>query len=143
MTDTEPRRAANDEEIRALWRRACDAWTRGDARAYGETFTADVDYVPFDGSLVRGREAVIENHDRLFRGVLTGSALVGDIESIRYVHGVPQHTGPTRADTRAGFLSGPSVPSHDAHGSAVGYRPALAAGSFFAAGDLRSSRPPG
>lgn len=82
---TEPSRAADDQEIRALWRRACEAWTRGDARAYGETFTADVDYVPFDGSLVRGRQAVVDSHDRLFRGVLFGSALVGDIESIRYL----------------------------------------------------------
>ena len=52
---------------------------------WGETFTADVDYVPFDGGLVRGRQAVVDSHDRLFRGVLSGSALVGQVESIRHV----------------------------------------------------------
>jgi uncharacterized protein (TIGR02246 family) len=77
---------ADDEEIRTLWVRACDAWTHGDARAYGETFTPDVDYVPYDGSLARGRQAVVDSHDRLFRGVLAGSALVGEVESIRYVN---------------------------------------------------------
>jgi uncharacterized protein (TIGR02246 family) len=86
MTESEVPRTPDDEEIRALWTRACDAWTHGDAHAYGETFTADVDYVPYDGSLVRGRDAVVETHDRLFRGVLAGSALVGEVESIRYVH---------------------------------------------------------
>lgn len=86
MTADEPQRAADDAEITALWSRACDAWTSGDADAYGETFTAEVDYVPFDGSLVRGRRSVVDSHDRLFRGVLSGSALVGHVESIRYVN---------------------------------------------------------
>ena len=86
MTESEGPRTTDDEEIRALWARACDAWTDGDAHAYGATFTADVDYVPYDGNLFRGRDAVVETHDTLFRGVLAGSALVGDVESIRYVH---------------------------------------------------------
>ncbi|HET6918981.1 MAG TPA: SgcJ/EcaC family oxidoreductase [Jiangellaceae bacterium] len=85
MPENEAPHKADDEEIRRLWVRACDAWTRGDAHAYGETFTPDVDYVPYDGSLVRGRQAVVASHDRLFRGVLTGSALVGEVESIRYI----------------------------------------------------------
>jgi uncharacterized protein (TIGR02246 family) len=63
-----------------------DAWTRGDAVAFGDTLTLDVDYVPFDGTRSIGRTEVVENHDRLFRGVLTGSALVGEVESIRYVN---------------------------------------------------------
>lgn len=78
--------AADDQEIRRLYDRLLDAWTRGDALAYGDTFTPDVDYVPFDGSRSVGRQAVVDNHDRLFRGVLSGSALVGEVETIRYVH---------------------------------------------------------
>ena len=74
-----------DAEIRRLFDELLDAWTRGDAAAYGATFTADVDYVPFDGSRSCGREDVVASHDKLFRGVLAGSALVGEVESIRYV----------------------------------------------------------
>jgi uncharacterized protein (TIGR02246 family) len=85
MPENEAPHTADDEEIRRLWVQACDAWTRGDAHAYGETFTPDVDYVPYDGSLVRGRQAVVDSHDRLFRGVLAGSSLVGEVESIRYI----------------------------------------------------------
>ena len=78
--------SADDQEIRRLFDRLLDAWTRGDARAYGWTFTSDVDYVPYDGSRVGGRQAVVDSHDHLFRGVLHGSALVGKVETIRYVH---------------------------------------------------------
>jgi uncharacterized protein (TIGR02246 family) len=74
-----------DAELRRLFARMCQAWTDGDARAYGDCFTPDVDYVSFDGYREHGREATIQSHDKLFRGVLYGSALVGDVEAIRYL----------------------------------------------------------
>jgi uncharacterized protein (TIGR02246 family) len=87
MNAIQSRPTATDErEIRQLYDELLDAWTRGDANAYGEVFTADVDYVPFDGSRLTGRHAVTDSHDRLFRGVLTGSALVGDVETVRHLH---------------------------------------------------------
>lgn len=75
----------NDTELHTLFARACRAWTDGDARAYGDCFTADVDYVGYDGSHARGRAQMVEGHDRLFRGVLTGSALVGEVAGVRYL----------------------------------------------------------
>jgi uncharacterized protein (TIGR02246 family) len=68
-----------------LFDRMCAAWTAGDAAAYGACFTEDTDYVSYDGTHARGRQAVVDSHDRLFRGVLTGSALVGRVESIRHL----------------------------------------------------------
>jgi uncharacterized protein (TIGR02246 family) len=78
-------RATDDQELKALFQRLCQTWTDGDAAAYGACFTADCDYVSFDGTRAHGRDQVIESHDKLFRGVLFGSALVGEVESIRYV----------------------------------------------------------
>jgi uncharacterized protein (TIGR02246 family) len=75
----------DDEQLRALFQQLCQAWTNGDAAAYGACFTADCDYVSFDGTRAHGRESVVESHDKLFRGVLFGTALVGEVESIRYV----------------------------------------------------------
>ena len=75
----------SDAQLRALFTRMCQAWTDGNARAYGDCFTSDVDYVSFDGYHERGREAMVQSHDKLFRGVLYGSALVGAVESIRYL----------------------------------------------------------
>jgi uncharacterized protein (TIGR02246 family) len=63
----------------------CKAWTAGDADAYGECFTEDCDYVSYDGTRATGRRPMVEAHDKLFRGVLAGSALVGEVESIRYL----------------------------------------------------------
>lgn len=74
-----------DTELVELFARLCAAWTAGDAAAYGECFTDDSDYVSYDGAHARGRQPMVENHDRLFRGVLSGSALVGDVESIRHL----------------------------------------------------------
>ncbi len=75
----------DDQRITDLFDRMCQAWTDGDAVAFGRCFTADCDYVSFDGYLEHGREPMVESHDRLFRGVLFGSALLGQVESIRHV----------------------------------------------------------
>jgi uncharacterized protein (TIGR02246 family) len=44
------------------------------------------DYVSYDGTRTVGRAAMHHHFDKLFRGVLAGSRLVGDIESIRFVN---------------------------------------------------------
>ncbi|MGC5029579.1 SgcJ/EcaC family oxidoreductase [Micromonospora sp. DT229] len=75
----------DDRQIRDLFDRLVQAWTDNDAAAYGACFTDDSDYVSYDGTRAVGRRGMQEAHDRLFRGVLAGSALVGEIESIRYV----------------------------------------------------------
>lgn len=76
---------ADDTELTALYARLCQAWADGDAEAYGTCFTDDSDYVSYDGSRAAGRRPMVDAHDKLFRGVLAGSSLVGDVESIRYV----------------------------------------------------------
>ncbi|SCK18097.1 SgcJ/EcaC family oxidoreductase [Streptomyces sp. WMMB 322] len=75
----------SDDEITQLFRRFMQAWTDNDAVAFGACFTPDADYVSYDGTRATGRQALQDNHDRLFRGVLAGSALVGDLESVRHI----------------------------------------------------------
>lgn len=75
----------DDDGVAELLHRAFRAWDDGDAAAYGACFTGDCDYVAFDGYRAHGRDAVIDSHDKLFRGVLFGSRLVGEIETIRYL----------------------------------------------------------
>jgi uncharacterized protein (TIGR02246 family) len=76
---------ATDVELVDLFGRMCSAWTAGDADGYGACFTEDSDYVSYDGTDTRGRRDMVANHDRLFRGVLSGSALVGEVESVRHL----------------------------------------------------------
>ena len=65
-----------------LTRRMSDAWKAGDADAYGRIFTDDSDYVAFDGTHLRGRDANVRHHQLLFDTVLKDSELVFE--------GVPQ-----------------------------------------------------
>lgn len=74
-----------DARIEDLFQRFMQAWTDGDAVAFGACFTEDSDYVSYDGTRAVGLAEHQANHDKLFRGVLTGSALVGEIEAIRRV----------------------------------------------------------
>ena len=75
----------DDRQIQDLFGRLLQAWTDNDAAAYGVCFTEDSDYVSYDGTRAIGRADMQNAHDRLFRGVLAGSALVGEIESIRHL----------------------------------------------------------
>ncbi|GAA3757401.1 hypothetical protein GCM10022225_48310 [Plantactinospora mayteni] len=76
---------SDDHQIRELFARLMQAWTDNDSAAYAACFTTDSDYVSYDGTRAVGRTAMQDAHDRLFRGVLAGSALVGEVESIRQI----------------------------------------------------------
>ena len=76
----------NDGGIHELFGRFMKAWGDNNAAAYAACFTEDSDYVSYDGTRSAGRAVMQDAHDRLFRGVLTGSILVGEIESIRYLN---------------------------------------------------------
>jgi uncharacterized protein (TIGR02246 family) len=81
MTSLENRKA----EVRELFESYCRAWTSADSEAFGQCFTEDADYVSYDGSWAVGRAKLQDNHDKLFRGVIAGSAMVGNIESLRFI----------------------------------------------------------
>src|SRR5260370_34794964 len=53
-----------------------DAWNRGDAAGYAALFADDADFVAWNGSHGRGRQAIEDGHRRLFDGPLAGSRMV-------------------------------------------------------------------
>jgi uncharacterized protein (TIGR02246 family) len=62
-----------------------DAWNRGDAAGYASLFADDADFVAWNGSYGRGRQAIEDGHRRLFDGPLTGSRMIlvdDDAESV-------------------------------------------------------------
>lgn len=85
MNGTLDRTSTDDAQLRAVFQQVMQTWTDNDAAAFGALFTDDSDYVSYDGTRAVGRTEHQANHDKLFRGVLAGSALVGALESIRYV----------------------------------------------------------
>jgi uncharacterized protein (TIGR02246 family) len=52
------------------------AWNDGDAAGYASLFTDDADFVAWNGSHGRGRQAIEDAHRRLFDGPLAGSRMV-------------------------------------------------------------------
>lgn len=76
---------ADEAAVRVLFAELLAAWGRGDGRAYAACFTADADYVAFDGSHTRGREAIDASHQQLFDTWLKGTRLVGQVTGVRFL----------------------------------------------------------
>jgi uncharacterized protein (TIGR02246 family) len=75
----------DETQVRELFVEFCRAWTEADSSGFGGLFTTDADYVSYDGSWAAGAAQLQDNHDKLFRGVIAGSAMVGEIESMRFI----------------------------------------------------------
>jgi uncharacterized protein (TIGR02246 family) len=72
----------DETAIRSLLTRLHDAWARGDGAAYAQCFAEQSDYITFNGMHLRGRTENAMLHSALFRGVLKGTKLSAEIESI-------------------------------------------------------------
>lgn len=78
--------AADEAAVRRLFRELIDCWARGDGHAYAALFTEDSDYIAFDGTHFRGRQANAVNHQKLFNTFLKGSTLAGQrIDRLRFL----------------------------------------------------------
>ncbi|WP_437733474.1 SgcJ/EcaC family oxidoreductase [Sorangium sp. So ce1335] len=78
-------RSTDEAAIRRMFEALSEAWAREGASAVDAFYTPDSDYVTFDGSWLRGREENRRTHEELFAGVLAGTRLVGEIESVRFL----------------------------------------------------------
>lgn len=76
---------ADANEVRALYRATMDGWNQGSAEAFAAPFTADADFVAFDGARFRGKDEIIRFHAPLFDKWLKGTRLVGDVTDVRFV----------------------------------------------------------
>jgi uncharacterized protein (TIGR02246 family) len=76
--------SADEPAVRALYQRAMDGWNQGSGTAFAAPFTADADFVAFDGSHFKGRDAIAAFHQPLFATHLKGTRLVGNVTSVRF-----------------------------------------------------------
>ncbi|MFJ4963808.1 SnoaL-like domain protein [Streptomyces sp. ADI96-02] len=77
----------DSDGVLALWRAMAEGWRRGDAEAFGAVFAEDVDFVTVRGEELRGREAVVAGHARLFAGPFRDTRLVPEIRLVRPLAG--------------------------------------------------------
>lgn len=78
-------RSADEAAIKGLFRRLLDDWAAGDGDSYGSRFTADAEYVAFDGSRTTGRAEIAASHQLLFDKYLQGTRLTGEIEGVKFL----------------------------------------------------------
>src|SRR5262245_17134604 len=74
--------AASREAIVDLTHRMEHAWNTADGLAYAGSFTEDSDYITFDGTHLRGRDANARHHQQLFDTVPKNTRLVFEGEPI-------------------------------------------------------------
>ncbi|MFI1334065.1 SgcJ/EcaC family oxidoreductase [Streptomyces sp. NPDC020845] len=79
---TEDIATTNTAAVRALFEANSRAW--GDTEAFADTFTEDADYVTFFGGHMTGRDGIADGHRGLFEGVLKGSRLYAEIDSLSF-----------------------------------------------------------
>jgi uncharacterized protein (TIGR02246 family) len=80
-----PGSTTDERAVRELYQRMMDGWNQGSGTAFAEPMADDVDFVPFDGVPIKGREALALFHDPLFRTHLKGTRLVGEVTQVRFL----------------------------------------------------------
>jgi uncharacterized protein (TIGR02246 family) len=73
----------DEVQIRALYQKMLNAW--GDAKAYAECFTSDVDYIIANGMIEKGWQEILEGHEVIFSAWARDSHLVGRIDRVRFL----------------------------------------------------------
>ena len=75
----------DEAAIRAIIATLSDAWTKGDAKLWGEQFAEDADFTAWTGGYVKGREAIIRGHDEVFHVFYPGTKQRLNVRSIRFL----------------------------------------------------------
>ena len=81
----EQTRATDVKRIRSIYDRHNQAWCDGDGEAYASVFTADADFIAFDGTHTVGRAEIAASHQELFDRYLQNTCLQGAIERIKFL----------------------------------------------------------
>ena len=78
----------DERAIRMVMSRIAASWDHSDAPAFASGFTADADYIVFDGTHIRGQDGIADSHRDLFEFFNTafgGSQLVEEKSGIRFL----------------------------------------------------------
>ena len=93
--------------IQETFNQLSDAWKNGDGAAFAQCCTEDVDFINLLGMHVTGRRAVVELHEKIFRGPYKDSTVAFAIESIRVISPAAALViAPSRLDVPAGPVKG-------------------------------------
>jgi uncharacterized protein (TIGR02246 family) len=75
----------DEAAIRAIIANLADAWTKADAKLWGDQFTEDADFTAWTGGSVKGREAITRGHKEVFNVFYPGTKQHLNVRSIRFL----------------------------------------------------------
>ena len=80
-----PQGSADETAVRNIIQEEIAAWNSGDAAAFSRHFAADGTFTNIRGQFFIGREAFMERHDFIFKGVYRGTTMKQDVVSLKFV----------------------------------------------------------
>lgn len=80
-----PQASPDETAVRNIIQEEIAAWNAGDAAAYSRHFATDGTFTNIRGQFFTGREAFIEKHDYIFKGIYRGTTLKQDVVSLKFV----------------------------------------------------------
>jgi len=77
--------ASDDHAVRSVPLDMIDAWNRGNGADFAARFSADADFIAFEGTQLGGREKIAAFHQHLFDTELKGTRLAGEVKFVRFL----------------------------------------------------------
>lgn len=84
-SDSSPRDLNSESAVRQCYENVMTGWNIGSAEAFAATFAKDGHLVGFDGTHLKGRQAITEFQRPLFEKWLKGTRLVGQVTNIEFL----------------------------------------------------------
>lgn len=75
----------DETAVMSVLTRLQTAWNTGDARAWANEFAPEADFTVWSGLRVRGREAIFEGHEMIFKGPYKGTTLTFSVDGVRWI----------------------------------------------------------
>jgi uncharacterized protein (TIGR02246 family) len=85
MSQSVADRSKDEAAIRAVIANLAEAWTKADAKLWGEQFAEDADFTVWTGTYVKGRAAITRGHEELFKNIYPGTKQRLNVRSIRFL----------------------------------------------------------
>jgi uncharacterized protein (TIGR02246 family) len=80
-----PQASPEEAVVRSIIQEEIAAWNAGDAAAFARHFAADGTFTNIRGQFFTGRQAFMERHDFIFKGIYRGTTMKQDVVSLKFV----------------------------------------------------------